>query len=95
MTTTDTHLTTVAQVEVKSSWASKINWTQAVGFGASALVLLTGGKVDIPPETQASIVLGIQAVQSVATWVLKTWFTKTITEASAAGPDVPTKEVLK
>lgn len=88
-------LTTVAQVDVQSAWASKINWTQAIGIGASLLVFTTGGKVNIPIEVQGEIVLGIQAVQSLASWVLKTWFTKTITPAAAAAPDVPTKEVLK
>lgn len=96
MTTIDTkQTTTVAEVDVKSSWASKINWTQVVGVAASALVLLTGGKINIPVEVQAEIVVGIQAVQGIVTFVLKTWFTKTITEESAAAPDVPTKEVMK
>lgn len=96
MTTIDTkQTTTVAEVDVKSSWTSKINWTQVVGIGASALVLLTGGKVNIPVDVQAEIVVGIQAVQGIVTFVLKTWFTKTITAESAAAPDVPTKEVLK
>lgn len=54
---------------------SKINWTQAVGFGASALVLLSGGKYDIPAEQQAQIILAIQTVQTLSTWVLRTWFT--------------------
>jgi hypothetical protein len=58
-------------------------------------VFLTGGKVNIPVEVQVEIVTGIQAVQGIATWVMRTWFSKTITPASAAGPDVPTKEVLK
>jgi hypothetical protein len=87
--------TTVAEVDVKPSWTSKINWTQAVGVGASVLVLLTGGKINIPAEVQAEIVIGIQAAQGIVTFVLKTWFTKTITAESAAAPDVPTKEVMK
>jgi hypothetical protein len=95
MSTTDKLTTTVAQVDVQSAWSSKINWTQAVGIAASALVFLTGGKVNIPVEVQVEIVTGIQAVQGIATWVMRTWFSKTITPASAAGPDVPTKEVLK
>lgn len=95
MSITDPKLTTVAQVDVQSAWLSKINWTQAVGIGASALVFMTGGKVNIPVETQVAIVTLIQAATGVTTWVLKTFFTKTITPASAAGPDVPTKEVVK
>lgn len=88
-------LTTVAQVDVQSAWLSKINWTQAVAVAASLLVFATGGKVNIPVETQVGIVTGIQAFSGVVTWVLKTYFTKTITPAVAAAADVPTKEVMK
>lgn len=95
MSNADAKVTTVAQVDVQSAWASKINWTQAVGIAASALVFLTGGKVNIPVETQVGIVTLIQTGTGIATWIMKTWFTKTITPSSAAAPDVPTKEVLK
>lgn len=88
-------LTTVAQVDVQSAWASKINWTQAVGIFASVVTVVSGSKYQIPPETQLAIVATIQGVQGVASWVIKTWFTKTITPASAAGPDVPTTTVMK
>ena len=88
-------LTTVAQVDVQSAWASKINWTQAIGIVASILTVVTGSKYSISAETQLSMVAGIQSVQAVVTWVIKTWFTKTITPASAAGPDVPTKTIMK
>lgn len=95
MSVTDPKLTTVAEVNVQSAWASKINWTQAVAVTASALVFLTGGKVNIPLDVQLQIVTGITVVQGIVTWVMKTWFTKTITLASASAPDVPTKEVVK
>lgn len=72
------------RVETKSAWLSKINWTQAVAVTANLLVLTTGGKFDIPPEVQAQIVVGIGAVQGLATWIFKTWFTPTITPASQA-----------
>lgn len=94
--TTDTKtLTTVAQVDVQSAWLSKINWTQAVAIVASLLVFATGGKVNIPVETQVGIVTAIQAISGVVTWVFKTFFTTTITPSSAAGPEVPTREVMK
>lgn len=88
-------LTTVAQVDVQSSWASKINWTQAVSGAAMLLTFVTGGKVGMTIEQQAATVTGIGLVTNVVTWIIKTWFTKTITPASAAAPDVPTKEVMK
>lgn len=95
MSVTDPKLTTVAEVTVQSAWLSKINWTQAVAISASALVFLTGGKVNIPIEVQMQIVTGITVAQGIATWIIKTWFTTTITPASATAPDVPTKEVVK
>ena len=88
-------LTTVAQVDVQSAWMSKINWTQAVGILASVITVISGSKYSIPAETQLGIVSAIQGIQSVASWVLKTWFTTTITPASAESPVVPTKEILK
>jgi hypothetical protein len=67
-------------VAVKSAWASKINWTQGVGLLASLLAMRG---VDLPPETQAQIVVAIQAIVSVATWVARTWFTTSVTPAVA------------
>jgi len=93
--TTETNLTTVAQVDIKSAWMSKINWTQAVGIAATVLAILSGNKYEIPVETQLAIVTGIQGIQAAVTWVAKTWFTTTITPASATGPETPTREVIK
>lgn len=88
-------LTTVAQVDVQSAWLSKINWTQAVGILASVITVVSGNKYSVPPETQLAIVATIQGVQGVASWVLKTFFTRTITPSVAKADDVPTKEVMK
>jgi hypothetical protein len=67
-------------VDIKSAWASKINWAQMVAMGA---MLLTMFGVNLPPEVQAHVVAGIVAAQAIVTWVIKTWFTKSITPASA------------
>lgn len=72
-------MTAVVQVETKSAWASKINWTQALGVLASVLVLIG---IDLPTDVQLSIVAAIQGLQALATWVLKTWFSPTVTTAS-------------
>lgn len=72
----------VTVVDIKSAWLSKINWTQAIGIGASALVFVTGGKINIPVDVQLQLVAAIQAAQAVATWVIKTWFTSSVTPAS-------------
>ena len=95
MSITDSKLTTVAQVDVQSAWASKINWTQAIGIAASVIAVVSGNKYQIPVETQLTMVSAIQGAQAVASWVFKTWFTTTITPASAADPSVPTKEIVK
>lgn len=68
------------RVPFKSAWLSKINWTQAVAVIASLLVI---AGIDLPAETQAHIVVGIQALQAVITSIIKTWFTPTITPQSA------------
>ena len=64
---------------VKSSWASKINWTQAVSFLAMTFTMFG---IDLPAELQAQIVTGIGIVAAVVTWILRTWFTTAITYAS-------------
>lgn len=69
-------------VDTKSAWASKINWTQAIGIGASVIAVLTANKINIPIEQQAALVLLIQTSQGLVTWIMKTWFTKTVTAAS-------------
>lgn len=66
-------------VPVESSWWSKINWTQWVSLLASILTVY-GIPMDAP--TQAAVVLGIQSLQTVLTWVLRTWFTNTVTPGS-------------
>lgn len=73
-------MTKTAEVEVKSAWTSKINWTQVVAVLA---MILTVFGFSLPPELQAQIVAGIVAVQALVTWVLKTFFTTSVTTASA------------
>ena len=69
---------------VRTAWLSKINWTQAVGAAASVLVLASGGAYNIPPEQQAIIVATIQGVQSIVTWILRTWFNSTVPTSAVA-----------
>jgi hypothetical protein len=78
----------IVRVETKSAWLSKINWTQVIGLAASVLVFTTG--IDLPLEQQAQVVLAIQALQGIVTWVLKTWWTPTITPASASASGMKT-----
>lgn len=80
----------IVAVSTQSAWVSKINWTQAISGASMALVFLSGGKLNIPPDVQVSIVTGIGVVGTIATWVMKTWFTKTVTPASVANASTTT-----
>lgn len=68
-------------MDVKSAWLSKINWTQAIGVLASILVVF-GINLDV--QTQLAVVAGIQGVVAAVTWVMRTFFTKTVTPSAAA-----------
>ena len=74
------------RVDVKSAWASKINWTQAVSAVAMVLTLVSGGELNITAEQQLNIVAAIGILSSIVTWVLKTWFTTTVTPSSVTPP---------
>ena len=72
----------VATVAVTSAWTSKINATQAVSIASSMLVLFGGPEAGLTPTEQASIVVVINLVAGVVTWVMKTWFTDHVHAAS-------------
>lgn len=57
---------------VSTPWSSKINWTQVIAI-AAALASYFG--LDLDTKTQAEVLAGIMGVQSLVTWVLRTWFT--------------------
>lgn len=65
-------------VPVKSAWLSKINWTQAVTVVA---MILTFFGINVPEETKAALIAGIGSIGAVVTWIFRTWFNKTVTEA--------------
>lgn len=68
-------------MNIKSAFASKINWTQAI---AAIAMILTMFGFNLPADVQAQIVAIIVGVQAVVTWVMRTWFTTSITPQSAA-----------
>mgnify|MGYP001574545513 CR=1 FL=1 len=76
-------MTDIAVVEVQSPWFSKINWTQVVQGIAAIVVIATGGKLDITPEQQLQIVGAIVVFGNLATIIMKTYFTSTVTPQSA------------
>lgn len=70
----------VAVVPVTSPLKSKINWTQFAGVGVALLALI--GLKGISEEQLVAILIGVQAVQSVVTIIIRTYFTKGVTAAS-------------
>jgi len=66
-------------VPVKSGWASKINWVQLAGPACS---LLAAFGLNLAPDQLVGFVVAVQSVQSVVTWILRTWFTHAITQSS-------------
>lgn len=77
-----------AVVPIASAWVSKINWTQIVAMALSAIVaanpadILQFINVTPDPSTKMAIILGIQGAQSLATWVLRTYFNGSVSPGS-------------
>lgn len=68
------------EVAVKSAWWSKINWVQAVTLVATVATVFG---FNFSPEMQAKIVETLVAVSALATIILRTWFTESVTPAVA------------
>jgi hypothetical protein len=69
-------------VPTKSAWLSKINWTQGVSSFAMVLTLVSGGTLNLTADQQTAMIVTIGVVGDITTWVIKTWFTPTVTPAS-------------
>lgn len=70
----------IAVVPVKSPFTSKINWYQVGMLGLGSLTIFG---IDIDDATKLKLIEGIIAIQTVGTVILKTFFTKSVTTASA------------
>ncbi len=66
-------------VEVKSAWLSKINWTQGIALAATVLSVFG---LDLDPHTQVAVVSTITGIATVVTWFLRTFRTKTVTPSA-------------
>lgn len=66
-------------VPVRSPVTSKINWTQIVGMAA---MLGSYFGLTLTSDQIAATVVAIGVVQSVVTFVIRTWFTKSVTSTS-------------
>lgn len=74
------HVPEVAIVPVKPAITSKINWTQFIGVAA---MLASYFGLPLTADQLAGILAAIGTAQGVITWVIKTWFTNSVTPSSA------------
>ncbi len=75
-------MTDTVEVDVKSAWLSKINWGEVIKVGSMVAAALFG--VDISPDTQVHILQAVIGIGALYTTITKTFFSSTITPASAA-----------
>lgn len=75
----DTTMETVL-ANVKSAWLSKLNWTLAAGllFNLFAFFGLT-----VPTDVKDAIVMVGNGVVLIVAWIIRTWFTVSVTTAAA------------
>ena len=73
----------VAVVPVKPASKSKINWAQFVGPASAVIAGLLGYYgFEATPEEIGGMLGGIWLLQSIVTWVFRTWGTASITPQS-------------
>lgn len=70
-------------VTVKSAWASKINIAQIAWFLSTGAVGLVG-ILNLDAATTAKVTASVAMAGQVLTFVLKTWFTKSVTPQSVS-----------
>jgi hypothetical protein len=72
-----------ATVQVKSAWISKINWLQVGGAVLTgAATLMAQNAFGLDDLTMVKVMGALNIVQGVATFIVKTWFTPTVTPNS-------------
>jgi len=76
-----------AIVSVKSAWLSKVNWIAALSAAVAALNETTDALREIlpliPVKDQHYVTVGIIVTGAIATIITRTFFTTTVTQASA------------
>lgn len=82
----DTHPTMVdaSVVAVKSAWFSKVNW---VSFAGPMCSVFAAFGLNLTENQLVALVISVQAVQSILTWIIRTWFTRSVTPGSVAPPN--------
>lgn len=66
--------------EVKSAWLSKINWTVAVGIVFNVLMYFGH---PVPEDVQSSVYTVGNGIVLIVTYIMRTWFTTSITKPAA------------
>jgi hypothetical protein len=70
----------VVVAPTQSSWFSKINWAAAVGIITMGLTFFG---IEVPADVKSALI-GLEGTLALLlTFVFRTWFTKSITTASA------------
>lgn len=69
-----------AVVDVKSAWVSKVNWTMALGVVFNVLALFG---LNVPEDVRVQIMTLGNSLLFVAGWAIRTFFTTSVTQASA------------
>lgn len=70
-------------VEVKSPWFSKINWVQVGGaIITTAMALVSGGSLGLDAATTVKVMGALNVIQAIATIIIKTYYTNTVTPQS-------------
>lgn len=75
----DTSMETVL-ANVKSAWLSKLNWTLAAGLLFNLFAFFG---LNVPTDVKDAIVMVGNGVVIIVAWAIKTFFTTSITPASA------------
>jgi len=75
----DTTMETVL-ANVKSAWLSKLNWTLAAG---ALFNLFAFFGLQVPSDVKDAILAVGNGVVIIAAWVIRTWFTTSVTAAAA------------
>lgn len=74
---------TAATVDVKSAWASKVNWAQGVAAAATFATALIAA-ANLPAAQAAELTAAVAGIGQLATIIIRTFFTTSITPSSAA-----------
>lgn len=67
-------------VEEKSSWFSKVNWAQVLTV---VFTMLAAFGFNVPEDLRVNIMAAVTALGGLVTIIMRTYFTTTITPASA------------